>query len=465
MLKKLLVLLMFSLAALNRVSADEPKPLTPEEQKTVTELAALVRNAENPLRINHLKKLSGFDCPELPDALKACLDDPDEKLACTAMEIIQSKKMSGLFENVTVKIQSKSPVITATAIAAAADMDIQKTLPYLISLLDSPNPAIMETANRLLKKYTGFDYDFNPDGTPEKRSAGAQKWNAWWEKNKNRTQAEWWLNGLTDELAKNRASSCQRLADATDFSSIPQLITTIADESHAVRYFANYALVKITSFDFNFEPEADAAKRTTATTAWLEWWNANKSKQPLDWWTGGLKDASVKVRVSCTLRLQAENNPSSVPYIIELINAPEEIVRAYAKTALERLTGIFIKYDESSTDEKALLKAKNDWLEWWNSNKDKTRLEWLISTLSSHKYSETRASAAESLESYTDEKKKVNPYLFAALNDENARVRESAFISLKNLNALKGMQFDAETPAAERKKIVEKISELLFKPE
>lgn len=464
-MKKLLILLAFAFAALNRVSADEPEPLTPEEQKTVTELAALVRNAENPLRINHLKKLSGYDCPELSGTLKACLDDPDEKLACTAMEIIQSQKISGLFEDVIAKIQSKSPVITATAISVASDMDIRKTLPYLISLLDNPNPAIMETANRLLKKYTGFDYNFNPDGTPEERSAGAQKWNAWWQKNKDRPQAEWWLNGLTDELAKNRSSSCQRLADTMDFSSIPQLIITLADESHAVRYFANYALVKITSFDFNFEPEADAAKRTAATSAWLAWWNANKSKQPLDWWISGLKDASVKVRVSCTLRLQAENNISSVPYIIETIDAPEEIVRVYAKTAVERLTGIFIKYDESSTDEKALLKARNDWLEWWNSNKDKTRLEWLLSTLSSHKYPETRTSAAESLESYTDEKKKINPYLFAALNDENARVRESAFISLKNLNALKGMQFDAEAPPAERKKIIEKISGLLFKTE
>jgi HEAT repeat protein len=59
-------------------------------------------------------------------------------------------------------------------------------VPELIRALGSPSPPRRAVANDGLKRLTGSDQGFDPNGSPADRKAAIARWRAWWEANPRR---------------------------------------------------------------------------------------------------------------------------------------------------------------------------------------------------------------------------------------------------------------------------------------
>ncbi|MCX7703581.1 MAG: HEAT repeat domain-containing protein, partial [Planctomycetota bacterium] len=95
---------------------------------------------------------------------------------------------------------------------------------------------------RRLNELTGLFFDYNPTASEEERLEGVRRWQAWWEKAKERSPEEWLSDALMDRSYRYRAQAAYLLGRRGKKTGVRALKEGIKDEEAKVREASAFAL-------------------------------------------------------------------------------------------------------------------------------------------------------------------------------------------------------------------------------
>lgn len=83
---------------------------------------------------------------------------------------------------VLLALSSHYPAVRAAAAAAAGEREAVPLVPRLIELLEDKDLRVRRAAIASLRRITGEFLDYDPEGAPAGRAAGAARWHEYWQK-------------------------------------------------------------------------------------------------------------------------------------------------------------------------------------------------------------------------------------------------------------------------------------------
>lgn len=143
-----------------------------------------------------IQKILDFDASQAADAKKTVLIDmlkmKNQLAQLSALEIIYLEFHTNTFPTApliqpTLELaQGLDTQVAVNAIQVLSRIGDKSVIPVLIQLLGSPNSHVAETVSRVLKGMTRAEIEFDSRQSPEVRAKAIQKWQEWWEQNKDK---------------------------------------------------------------------------------------------------------------------------------------------------------------------------------------------------------------------------------------------------------------------------------------
>lgn len=138
---------------------------------------------------------------------------------------------------------------------------------------------------------------------------------------------------------------------------VPEYIRLLMHEEIRIREQAQKVLDDLSGMDLGYRFDSDEESRRAAQEKTREWWETRSQIGPDKW-----------VR-------------SKVEEAIEKLATDDPVERQVYADALRRITGQPIRLSLDSTAEQ-VEKAISRWKKWWEENRSKSRIEWLVAALS-----------------------------------------------------------------------------------
>ncbi|MBI2922593.1 MAG: HEAT repeat domain-containing protein [Planctomycetes bacterium] len=370
------------------VAATALAPASARGQDTVGTLVARALEAPAAERAAALGRLGLLRAEEGLEALKKALGDADLDVRLAAIQALGRFAREDLAPILAAQARDPDPRIAGDAVRA-----LEKTgfaaVPALVDALRHPEAAVAESALEALRRATGV-----------------------------RTRADVYAEAAKSARGDRFAFCREVLARDAGPRAAGDVVRTLPNDPRS-------APLLVAALDSEFEPVRDLAVkrleglacRRLDAAGWRAWIARAPEGPVVAWRAAALADASNPIRLAAARGL-AVPDAAAARALAECAAGgalEEEILRA-----LPAATGLRPR-------------PRADWSAWWEGNRGRSRLEWLLAALLDPADAQDRAAAARSLARERD--RRSPEYLVVyGLHDRDAVVRECAAASLAALS-------------------------------
>ncbi len=259
-------------------------------------------------------------------------------------------------------------------------------VPHLMAALQAPDNGVREAALGGLQKITGLTQGAGrefllPMADNPSVAEQAERWQEWWDTNREMTPEQWRTSALQAPLARDRAAAARAIAANMQEDAVPALIEAFRVEgdplvgtgTSAVRQTMVQALTKLTGIRVDYRPSKN---KDEPTNVWHEHHTSVAARYEEHWKAVKERDESAvdlllaspeaKTRLHALIQVRRMPYDSQRPakYLELMENDPSTAVQWEAYKALTRATCVSWPFEPTAPEDNRRVQLAR-WKDWF----------------------------------------------------------------------------------------------------